>query len=90
MRVLPYLRVPVPVRRTFTPGEDPGKPQSEMPCITFRLVHIRGDGVSGKFYDCERCRGAGLASFPDSAVEIPPDVMEGMKLHIEMCEGIKR
>ena len=88
MRVLPYLRVPVPVRRTFTPGEDPGPPSSEILTITFRLIHM--PEKMGKFYDCERCRGAGLSSFPNETFEIPDDVFESMKIHVELCEGIKR
>lgn len=87
MRVQSRIRIPLRVTGSYVPS---GRAVSsvEIPYIEFLLMH--GPERSEYFYDCTACRGSGGSLFAADAAEIPEEIVEEMKIHAELCEGVQR
>lgn len=91
MQPLHVIRVPVP-NRDHSPLSVTQVPQvvSRMKSVPF--IRKWGEKNAYSFYECGvgGCRGAGLESFTNACAEVPEYIIDAMKRHVEMCEGLVR
>lgn len=91
MQPLHNYRVPIPHRNDtpFAAAVDIPAFSSRVTDVVFKLRVFGIDGVEQYIYECTLCRGCGCPAFP-MGVEIPEEVEEHLRLHVEMCEGLVR
>ena len=89
MRVASTIRIPVPQKSyaAVIPGND--VPTSVVPTVDFKLM--RGPEKQDIFFECQAgngCPGAGCPTFTVDADEIPEEIIQHLKNHVQMCRGI--
>jgi hypothetical protein len=90
MLPVPRIYIPLKTAASYTPpGAVPGF-GSLIRTVTFEKKHV--PEIHHFFYECTvpGCHGAGLESLPEGTQDVPDFILEAMKLHVELCEGLVR